>query len=216
MKIAKTRVFLALAVVMLGVYLTSAASVSGTEVPVGTMLYNGHQAAGEENEYRFMARTRLRINSTNSSIDFSMDVDAVNIGDKLVTIEINCTEDVEMNMTCRETMDGLQNGMIIRNRHRIRENFGFAANISVNCTNFTARLKAEVGSSRSFKWAYLDGDRLVEVPTTYVDGEAIAEVDHFSTWVLISNSYVLEISLVVAGLVTLGVIFSMHVMKKRR
>lgn len=194
---------------------TSMGAIQTSDIPVSTNTHNAHQNAGESQTYRFMARTRLRINSTNSPINVTMDVDAMSIGEKTVTVEINCSQPVLMNMTCKENMDGLQNGSTIRNRNRFRYNYGFAANISVNCTNFTATLKAEVGDSKGYKWAYLEGDTLIDVPTEIIDGEAIAEVDHFSTWILVSTPSIgLGMTALTAGLVMMGMVLVIYKMKK--
>ncbi len=161
------------------------------EEAIGTNLATGHINAGEATAFRFRAHVRLQFNSTNS-MTVNMDVDADTIGDKSVAIDMDCSTDCEMNLTCRESAAelGLQNGNTVQTRTqaRYRVNYGFMANISCNCTTFTARLRAQVGSVNGYVWAYYNEAMAAweEVPTTTVDGEAIAEVTHFSTWTLLA------------------------------
>jgi hypothetical protein len=113
------------------------------------------------------------------------------IGSKSIAIDFDCSESCELNMTCRESAAelGLQNGNTVqaRNQNRYQYNYGFMANISCNCTTFTARLRAQVGNVNGYVWAYYNEamNAWETVPTTTVNGEAIAEVDHFSTWTLL-------------------------------
>jgi hypothetical protein len=176
-----------LAVMIVGPVVQAAAP----EVPIGTNLSTQHMNAGETTAFRFRAHVRLQFN-TSSDLTLNMDVDADAIGDKEIAIDIDCSTDCELNITCRESAAelGLQNGNAIQTRTQARYqyNYGFMANISCNCTAFTARLRAQVGNVNGYVWAfYNEAENAWEtVPTTTVDGEAIAEVDHFSTWTLLA------------------------------
>ncbi len=194
-----------------------------TEEAIGTNLATRHINAGEAAAFRFRAHVRLQFNSTNN-MAVNMDVDADAIGDKSVAIDMDCSTDCEMNITCRESAAelGLQSGNTIQTRTQARYqyNYGFMANISCNCTTFTARLRAQVGNVNGYVWAYYNEAMAAweEVPTTTVDGEAIAEVTHFSTWTLLAPETTFPIEMVIlivaiaaAALVVVGVII-----KKRK
>ncbi|NMC03807.1 MAG: hypothetical protein GYA24_01285 [Candidatus Lokiarchaeota archaeon] len=161
------------------------------EVAIGTNLSTQHMNAGETTAFRFRAHVRLQFNTT-SDLTLNMDVDADAIGDKEIAIDLDCATDCELNMTCRQSAAelGLQNGNTIqtRSRNRYQVNYGFMANISCNCTVFTARLRAQVGNVNGYTWAYYNEAMSAweEVPTTTVNGEAIAQVTHFSTWTLLA------------------------------
>ncbi|MHA1791413.1 MAG: hypothetical protein ACTSVI_02135 [Promethearchaeota archaeon] len=217
----KTRMLSVLAFAFIGLYIISiAANISAA----GTISHdvNGDQLitmqqAHERHTYRFRQRTSLTIEGT-SNMTLNMNVDSESIGDKSVAIEINCTEPVELNMTCNESEAelGLLKGNTVqtRNRMRYRYNYGFMANMSINCTNFTAKLKAEVNDNANYAWAYYDeeNDEWVTVPTEVTGGEAVAEVDHFSTWTLLIQESSIGIDLIVSltlAFTALGIVLIM-------
>ncbi len=184
------------------------------EVAIGTNLTTQHMNAGETTAFRFRAHVRLRFN-TSSDLMLNMDVDADAIGDKSVAIDLECSTDCELNITCREICSelGLQNGNTIQTRTQARYmvNYGFMANITCNCTTFQARLRAQVGEASGYTWAFynVDVDAWEAVPTTTANGEAIAVVNHFSVWTLlqIENAAGIEtISLLVAIAAAAGVV----------
>jgi hypothetical protein len=193
------------------------------EVPIGTNLSTQHMNAGETTAFRFRAHVRLQFNTT-SDLTLNMDVDADTIGDKEIAIDIDCSTDCELNMTCRESAAelGLQNGNTIQTRTQARYqyNYGFMANISCNCTTFTARLRAQVGSVNGYTWAYYNEAMSAweTVPTTTVDGEAIAEVTHFSTWILLApeSTFPIEMILVIVAIAAAAAVVVGVIIKKRK
>ncbi|MEX2757632.1 MAG: hypothetical protein Q6365_019825 [Candidatus Sigynarchaeota archaeon] len=184
------------------------------EVPINTNLSTQHMNAGETIAFRFRAHVRLQFNTT-SDLTLNMDVDADAIGDKSIAIDLDCSTDCELNITCRETCAelGLQNGNTVQTRTqaRYRVNYGFMANITCNCTTFQARLRAQVGDASGYTWAFYneDVDAWEVVPTTTANGEAVAVVNHFSVWTLLQteNAIGIEtIGLLVAIAAAAGVV----------
>nr|MDO8115546.1 hypothetical protein [Candidatus Sigynarchaeota archaeon] len=114
--------------------IASTVAQGATEEAIGTNIATRHMNAGETKAFRFRQQTRLMF-KTNVSLQLNMDVDALDIGDKSVTVELNCSAaEVVMNMTCRENQAelGLMNGSTVQTRTRNRVQVGgFAANISV-------------------------------------------------------------------------------------
>jgi len=223
----KTGIVLGLA--LLGLFLLNIASVTAlgsTEEPIGTNQATRHMNAGDTKSFRFRSQTRLSFSSTHN-LTVNMNVDADNIGDKDITIELNCSEPVMMNMTCKATEAGLgmQNGSTVQTRaqNRYQYQYGFIANISVNCTHFTARLRAQVGNLNGLVWAFYNetAGEWEEVPTNTVNGEAIAEINHFSTWTLLSPESTAStvgieyLGILVAGFAAIGVMAVILKMRKR-
>lgn len=206
---------------MLSLFAASIASLDAVmaadvEIP-GSNLHNAHQNAGEEIQYRFRQKTQVRVNSS-VPIDVIMDVDAMEIGEKSFSVEItDVTEDdkeIELNMTCRENEEqlGVQAGALVRNRNRVRMNYGFAVNLTANQT-CTAELKLSMSAeeAKGAAWAYFDEaeEEWVPVESEYVDGELVAITEHFSVWTIISSvDYTMYIVIGVAGLVAVGIIFA--------
>ncbi|MFX0098845.1 MAG: hypothetical protein ACFFCS_04640 [Candidatus Hodarchaeota archaeon] len=200
----------------------SAAAITPQVVDVGMDNTSGGLGAGETNTWRFRMRTMITL-QTQSALQFNMSVDAMNIGEKDVTIEFNSAEDAEMNMTCVEEQAelGLLNGQTIqtRNRNRLNFNYGFMANLTVNVTNFSAKLKAKVNDANTYVWAYYDENQQdwVTVPTSMINGEAIALVDHFSAWALLTVPFdptATIITVSILGLLGVGVILLVRKYKK--
>lgn len=185
----------------------------------GSNLHNAHQNAGDEIQYRFRQRTQVRVNSSAVPINVQMDVDAMAIGEKTFSIEVTEVEDdeqeIELNMTCRESEEqlGVQAGALVRNRNRVRMNYGFAANLTAN-QSCTAKLGMTMSATeaKGAAWAYFDEDaeEWVPVESEYVDGELVAITEHFSVWTIISSTdYTMYIIIGVAGLVAVGIIFAL-------
>jgi len=200
------------------IFLLAMASVAAqgpSEEAIGTNQATRHINAGETSSFRFRSQTRLSFNCT-CDLTVNMDVDTDSIGDKNITIDLNCSEPLEMSMTCTESQAelGAQNGNTVQTRtqNRYRFQYGFVANISVNCTQFTARLRAQVGNLNGLVWAFYNEtmEQWEEVPTVTINGEAVAEVNHFSTWTLLTpESAVIgveSIGLLVAAFATVGVL----------
>ncbi len=214
---------LAFVSIFLAVMITSPAVQAAVPVEeIGTNLATRHINAGEAQAFRFRAHVRLQFNSTNN-MTVNMDVDADAIGDKSVTINMDCAADCELNMTCRETAAelGLLNGATIQTRTqaRYRVNYGFMANLSCNCTTFQAKLRAQVGEVSGYTWAFYNEEVSAweVVPTTTANGEAVAVVTHFSIWTLLApeESVGIEtIGLLVAIAAAAGVVGVL--IKKRR
>lgn len=215
-------------IVLLGVIAFSFSTATAVDQVIVGGYAHETMNAGEDKAFRFMFQQRNSVRlrfKTNTSLELDMNIDVENIGDKDITIEVNCSEEVLMNMTCNETQAelGLLNGNTIqtRSQNRYRYNYGFMTNISINCTDFKARLSAQVGNVQGYTWAYWNDteDAWEEVETNLVDGEAVADVDHFSTWTLLSpdNSIGIEtIGLFVIGFLAVGIMLVLYRYKKKR
>lgn len=220
---ARTRTMLTggVALVLACTILFSGLAVQAAEEMILTQTATRNVNAGEESQFRFRYQSRNSVRlafKANASLTINMDVDAANIGDKDVSIEINCTGAVTMNMTCRETQAelGLMAGNVVqtRARNRYQYAYGFMTNISVNCTQFRARIAARVGNVQGHVWAYWNdtSSEWVEVPTELVGEDAVAEVDHFSTWTLLSpeaaigieSTWITVLAIAAAGTVLLA------------
>ena len=139
--------------------------------------------------FTFRQRTRLRFNST-ADIDLNIQCDALRIGEKDFAIEIDCDQNMQMNMTCTEEQAELGllkgNRVITRTRNRYTYREGFCISIGCNCSEIQARLRIKASiHNRNGVWAYYQGAKWNPVPTTTEDGYLTAEVDHFSTWTII-------------------------------
>ena len=121
--------YVVLGMVLLGTIATLSISMVAAQGPdtieVGGDQYQTQQGAGEK-EYRFQARTRLRI-MTSHQLQLNMSVDSMGIGDRGFYLEVESDGDMEMNMTCVRDQEqlGVQNGTLVRNqyRHQVRNNF---------------------------------------------------------------------------------------------
>ena len=85
--------------------------------------------------FTFRQRTRLVFDTT-VNIDVNIDCDALSIGLKNFEIEIDCSQDLAMNMTCTEEQAELGlllgNRYTIRNRNRFLYQEGFCTSIQCN------------------------------------------------------------------------------------
>jgi hypothetical protein len=199
------------ALMMVMITSATAAGMPDEMLGVGISQATRHVNAGDVQAFQFRAQNRnsvrLQFNAT-SDLTINMDVDVDAIGDKSVAIDLDCATACVLNMTCKETSAelGLQNGNAVqtRSQNRYSYQYGFMANISCNCTTFNARLRAQVGNLNGYVWAFWNetASAWEEVPTITVDGEAIAEVDHFSTWTLLAPET--SIGLETAGILALA------------
>jgi hypothetical protein len=190
---------------------------ANVDIP-GSDFHNAHQNAGEVTQYQFRQRTQLKINSS-SPIDVNMDVDAMAIGEKTFSIEITeveNNEDIELNMTCRQTEAelGVQNGATVRNRVRAQLNYGFAMNITANKTcHALMKMTMTQTEAKTKTWAYFDeeAEEWIPVDSEYVDGELVADTEHFSVWSIIElgTDYTAYIVIGVVGVAALGIIFAL-------
>ncbi|MBN2154626.1 MAG: hypothetical protein JW776_01095 [Candidatus Lokiarchaeota archaeon] len=189
--------YLVLGIFLIGAVATLSASMVAAQgdVEVGQNTYQIKQQAGEEYTYRFRMRTRLRINSS-APVDLNMDVDALNIGEHTFSIRVlNATQEIEMNMTCKQNTYelGIQNGSTFRYQERNQVRSGFAIQIQTNMT-VKARIGFEMtqGEARRANWAYFDEgtEEWVAVESSYEDGELVAETEHFSVWTIAESNII--------------------------
>jgi hypothetical protein len=217
--------YIVLGMVLLGTIATLSISMvsaqGGTEIQTGDQ-WQGQQDGNGEQFYRFQQRTRVRINSS-QNVHLNMSVEAMNIGDRTFSLDIDAEEEFEMNMWLVRDQDrlGVQNGSTIRNqnRHQVRNNF--AAQIQVNLSStFQARIGMEMtrGDALRASWAYFDDgtDEWVEVESSYEDGMLVAETDHFSVWTIVESPSLLGLWIGIGvGVVAIGAIAVILIRKKR-
>jgi hypothetical protein len=219
----KLLTYFLLSMVAIGIVTTLSLSMvtAQGDVEVNSNMYQVQQQAGETYTYRFREQTRLRVaSSANVSVD--MDCDAMNVGDKLFSVELtNATDDVELTMTCRreETQLGVQAGALIRNRNRYQIRTGFAIGLETNYT-VKARVGLEMtrGEAIRASWAYFDDttDEWVPVASSYQDGMLVADVDHFSVWTIVEGDLLgLWIGIGVGGAAIIAVVAILLIRKKR-
>jgi len=194
------------------------------EIPADT--HHAQIQANVATMFRFRQRTQLRLNAS-VNLEVTFDCDALRIGDKDFAVEIEGTEDLQMNMTCTEEQAelGLLNGNTyqIRNRNRNQYQYqeGFVVKLECNGTFTRARLSIRAtNENRIGQWAYYDEatEEWVSVPTTEKDGYLTAESSHFSTWTILLPDYTLlivgfSIGGGVAVLIIIGLVFYI---KKRK
>ncbi|MHA1913196.1 MAG: hypothetical protein ACW986_02865 [Promethearchaeota archaeon] len=175
--------------------------------------------------FSFRQRTRLRFNST-VDIDLNIQCDALRIGIKNFAIEIDCDQNMEMNMTCTEeqTQLGLLKGNIYQIRNRNREHLyqeGFCVSIECNSSQIQAKLKIEAtNQNRLSTWAYYDetSEEWVPTPSHVEEGYLVTETDHFSFWTVLipesDNSLMLYVGLIsVVGIVA---VLSVVILRRRK
>ncbi len=180
--------------------------------------FNGSQVAGTPVTYRFRQRTQLRLNSS-QDLALDLDCDADAIGDQAVEINVESSAPGTLTMNCTETQAelGLMKGQTVQTRTQARNQLGFCANLSLNVTLTKAQLKIQIkDQNKVHVWAYYDEatEEWVEVPTTVVDGYAVAETTHFSVWtVLVTDSISGFVFLIP---VSAAAILALAVLQKRR
>jgi len=186
-----------LGIFLLGAIVTFSATLVAAQgdVEIGGNMHQVKQQAQVQVTYRFRQRTRLRVNSS-APVQLKMDCDAMNIGDRIFDLAIlNATEDIALNMTCRQNEEelGVQNGSLVRNRVRAQVRTGFCIQIECNLT-VRARIGMEMtqGEATRASWAYFDDetDEWVAVESTYEDGMLVATTDHFSVWTVVDGSVI--------------------------
>ncbi len=182
--------------------------------------FNGPQTAGTTMTYRFRQRTQLRLNSS-QDLMLDLDCDADAIGDQAVEINLEADAPCTLTMNCTETQAelGLMKGQTVQTRTQARSQLGFCANLTLQGGNLVkAQLKVQLkDQNKVHVWAYYDNAKAewVEVPTTVVDGYAVAETTHFSVWtVLISDASIDGFLFLLP--VSAAAIIALAVLQKRR
>ncbi len=209
--------FLVISATIYGSFATAAVDqeIAGSE-------FNGSQAAGTPVTYRFRQRTQLRLNSSNA-LTLAIDCDADNIGDQTVEINLDTDAVSTLTMNCTETQAelGLLKGETVQTRTQTRNQAGFCANLSLQGGNLIkAQLKIQIKAENQNKahvWAYYDNAKAewVEVPTTVVDGYAVAETTHFSVWTVLTSDATIDGFLLLIP-VSAAAIIALAVLQKRR
>jgi hypothetical protein len=168
------------------IYGNFAVAAGGTEEIAGNH-FSGSQAAGTPVTYQFRQKTQLRLNAS-VGLTLEINCDADNIGEQTVELNIEADAPSTLTMNCTETQAelGLMKGQTVQVRNQARNQLGFCANLSLQGGNLTrAQLKVQIkNQTQAHVWAYYDNAKAewVEVPTTVVDGYAVAETTHFSVW----------------------------------
>ena len=215
--------YIVLGMVLLGTIATLSINMVAAQgdVEVGADHYHDHVQAKTQTTYRFRARTRLRINSS-QNVNLNMDCDAMNIGDRTFSIDVQTDQEYEMNMSCVRDQEqlGIQNGSTVRNQHRHQVRNNFAVQLQSNMTTFQARLGMEMtrGDALRANWAYFDDatQEWVEVESSYEDGMLVAETDHFSVWTIVESGSLTGLWVGIGvGVVALGAIAAILIRKKR-
>ncbi|MFW9781302.1 MAG: hypothetical protein ACFFFB_03360 [Candidatus Heimdallarchaeota archaeon] len=175
--------------------------------------------------FTFRQRTRLLLDST-VNIDVNIGCEALRIGVKNFEMEIDCNQDLAMNMTCTEEQAELGllmgNRYTVRNRNRFLYQEGFC--VSIQCNNslqIQAKLKIQANNqNRLGAWAYYDenSEDWVTVPTTLEDGYLVANTDHFSYWTILipesNTALIITVSLV--GAVGIVSVISVIILRRRK
>ena len=218
--------FILLGMVLLGTIATLSISMVAAQddddVIVGQNEYQTHHGQGEKT-YRFRQRTRVRINASHN-VHLNMSVDALEIGDRTFSIDMECDGDVEMNMWAVRDQDrlGLQNGSTIRHQHRHQIRNNFMAKIQVNETVRT-RIGMEMtrGDATRASWAYYDEptNEWVEVESSYEDGMLVTDTELTTTasiWTITEGASLTGLWIGIGvGVVALGALGAILIRKKR-
>jgi hypothetical protein len=207
-------------VILFTILSTNTVLAAETSIDVNDDTYQTRIQANNRVMFTFRQRTRLTFD-TNVNIDVDINCDSLRIGIKSFEIEVDCNQDLQMNMTCTEEQAELGllmgNRYTVRNRHRYLYQEGFC--VSIQCNNsgeVQAKLKIQANNqNRNGNWAYYDEDseEWVTVPTTIEDGYLVTETDHFSYWTVLipesENNILLYIGLIsfVGIIAVISVIF---------
>ncbi len=206
--------FLILTATIYGSFVTAA-----VDQEVAGNQFNGSQSAGTPVTYRFRQRTQLRLNAS-QDLTLDLDCDADAIGDQAVEINLEADAPCTLTMNCTETQAelGLMKGQTVQTRTQARNQLGFCANLSLQGGNLVkAQLKVQIkDQNKVHVWAYYDAAKAewVEVPTTVVDGYAVAETTHFSTWTILTSDSISGFWLLLP--VSAAAIIALAVLQKRR
>jgi hypothetical protein len=196
-----------------------------TSIDINDDTYQTRIQANTRVTFQFRERTRLRFNST-VNIDVDINCDSLRIGVKSFEIEVNCDQDLQMNMICTEEQAELGllmgNRYTVRNRHRFLYQEGFCVSIQCNNTGeIQAKLKIEANNqNRVGTWAYYDetSEEWISVPTSIEDGYLVTETDHFSYWTLLipeaENNLLIYLGLI--SLVGIIAVISVIFLRRRK
>jgi len=176
--------------------------------------------------FRYMQQTQLTINC-DVDCEGYISCEFQKIGAKDFEIEIDGTEDLQLNMTCTEEEAEL--GLLlgerytVRNRNRYLYQEGFCVSLQCNTSFIQARLRIQATAQNGGGlWAYYNDstDEWVTVPTTTEDGYLVATIDHFSYWtILIPESdlmFFITIVAIIVGLIAAVSIVGIVIYMKKR
>lgn len=194
-----------------------------TSIEINSDHYQARIQANNSVMFSFRQRTRLSFDTT-VNMDVDINCDALRIGVKYFEIEVDCEQDMQMNMTCTE--EQVQLGLLmgnrytIRNRHRYLYQEGFCVSLkSNNSGDFQAKLKIQANNQNRFgTWAYYDetSEEWVSVPTSIEDGYLVAETDHFSYWTILIPESETNLAIFFGLIGVVGVIAVISVMYLRK
>ncbi|MFW9872910.1 MAG: hypothetical protein ACFFG0_07400 [Candidatus Thorarchaeota archaeon] len=214
-------------VILFAILITNTVLAAETSIEINDNTYQTQIEANNRVMFTFQQRTRLTFNST-VDIDVNINCEALMIGVKFFEIDLDCDQDLLMNMTCTEEQNelGLLMGhrYTVRNRHRYLYQEGFC--ISLQCNNsgeIQAKLKIQANNrNREGRWAYYNesSEEWVTEPTRVEDGYLITETDHFSSWTILipeseNNMWIyIGLIIVVGILAVISVLFIVYRRKK--
>ncbi|MFX1280968.1 MAG: hypothetical protein ACFFA3_16570 [Promethearchaeota archaeon] len=202
---------------------TNTVLASESSIDVNGDTYQYQVQANHSVMFSFRQRTRLTF-ASNVNIEANINCDALRIGVKYFEMEVNCDQDLQMNMTCTE--EQVQLGLLkgerytVRNRHRLLYQEGFC--VSIQCNNsgdIQAKLKIQANNqNRKGTWAYYDetAEEWVGVPTTVEDGYLVTETDHFSYWTILNPESEDNIFLYIGLISIIGILGVLTVVLLRR
>ncbi|MHA1618075.1 MAG: hypothetical protein ACTSVZ_02265, partial [Promethearchaeota archaeon] len=162
-------------------------------ISVSQNQYQARLTANQSYQFTFQNRFNFTfMGNTTTDIDVEVDVNAV--GEREFGLELNSTQSRTMTMTINGSaeMYQLTNGSVVavqtQDQYRYRFLEGIVIEIEVNDTEpLQAELRLRVQNENT-TWAYYDEatEEWVPVQSRYVEGELIAETDHFSLWTILT------------------------------
>ena len=195
-----------LGVVFLNVMATTSVmgAEDGTVEDVAGDKHSAHVNAGESTQFRFRNRFQFQLR-TNASTDVEFDCDAAGVGSRNFELELNTTDGQQLSVkvmpedAALEAKDGQKIQTKTQNKYQYKEQFMVQLQLNGSEPD-AAKLKLET-NDKSATWAYYNEEtgEWCEVDSTYEDGMVVAEVDHFSTWTVLSstdNTAIITISIV--------------------
>jgi hypothetical protein len=170
---------------------------------------------------QFQQKTQIFFKS-NVSIDLNLSCEAISIGDKVLIVEINSSEELEINMTCKEEEKelGLLKGNLYQIKNRDRQKYLEGFVFSLECNNsFQAKLKLKAtNENRAGTWVYYNEDtsEWIAVETIVEDEYLVAETDHFSTWTVLIPDPDYSLIIIIGIGVGVGAIVAIVIVLRKR
>ncbi len=161
--------------------------------------YQGTIAGNETNQFRFKNQINFQLR-TNVSMDLNMDVDCDQISNKDLSLNLNTTEDRDLNIQAGGDRSelGLMKGNIVQTRNEYTHSYAYAEMYQYSEgivldleLDGTGSMQAELGIATTDSlatWAYYDeiNQEFSVVKSTYENGYLYTETDHFSIWTVLT------------------------------